>query len=131
MRQALDIALITAVVCGIVISAGMWVGSDLLAGIFLDSSEPAYNYATAGLPLLGLCALPFALNITFIGYYQSCERSTRSIIYMMLRGIIFMVPGFILLPVVAGVPAGLWLAIPLSELLTLLIIAIAYILARR
>ncbi|MCI9284420.1 MAG: MATE family efflux transporter [Muribaculaceae bacterium] len=128
--EALKIALLTAVACGALISLGMWTGSGLLAAIFLDSAEPAFHIAASGLPLLGLCALPFALNITFIGYYQSCERATRSIIYMMLRGIIFMIPGFILLPGLFGVP-GLWLALPLSEVLTLAVIALAYAWARK
>ena len=130
VRQALNLALLTAVASGIVISVCTWIGSGLLAGIFLDSSDHASEIATSGLPLLGLCALPFALNITFIGYYQSCEKAVRSIIYMLLRGIIFMVPGFIILPHLLGVP-GLWLAIPASELLTLAVIAIAYLWSHR
>lgn len=130
VRQALNLALLTAVVCGITISGVMWIGSGLLAGIFLDQTVTAYEIAKSGLPLLGLCALPFALNITFIGYYQSCERSTRSIIYMMLRGIVFMIPGFILLPAAIGVP-GLWLAIPASELTTVAIIALIYFIYRQ
>lgn len=124
VRQALRLALLTACGCGIVISAAMWTGSGLLAGVFIDTADHVYGIATAGLPLLGLCALPFALNITFIGYYQSCEQAGRSIAYMMLRGIIFMVPGFILLPRLFGIP-GLWLAIPVSELLTLCVIAMS------
>ena len=82
------------------------------------------------MPLLGLCALPFALNITFIGYYQSCERAVRSIIYMLLRGIVFTVAGFIALPQLLGVP-GLWLAIPMAELLTLVIIVAVAAIGRR
>ncbi len=123
VRQALNVALVTAIFCGMAISLVMWSGSGILTGIFIDSSEAAYRIAREGLPLLGLCALPFALNITFIGYYQSCERAMRSIIYMLLRGIILMIPGFIILPQLTGV-SGLWLAIPVSELMTLAIIAI-------
>ena len=130
VRQALNLALLTAVASGAAMSAGMWAGSGVLAGIILDRSAAAYGIAAAGLPLLGLSALPFAINITFIGYYQSCERAVRSIIYMLLRGIVFMVPGFIFLPAMVDVP-GLWLAIPVSELLTLIIIASAYMLNRR
>lgn len=130
VRQALNIALITAVLCGVAISTGMWAGSGILSGIFLDSAEHAYEIAKVGLPLLGLCALPFALNITFIGYYQSCERATRSIIYMLLRGIIFMIPGFVFLPDAIGV-IGLWLAIPASELLTLIFIAVSHTLSHK
>ena len=120
VRQALNVALVAAIICGLAISLVMWGGSEILTGIFLDSSEHAYGIAKVGLPLLGLCALPFALNITFIGYYQSCERAVRSIIYMLLRGIILMIPGFIILPEIIGIP-GLWLAIPVSELMTLTI----------
>ncbi len=130
VRQALHIALVTAMICGVLISAGMWSGARVLAGIFLDSSEHAFEIAKNGLPLLGLCALPFALNITYIGYYQSCERSGLSTTYMLMRGIIFMVPGFILLPLAIGA-SGLWLAIPASELLTLAFIAISILFNRK
>ncbi len=130
VRQALHISLVTAMICGVLISAGMWSGAGVLAGIFLDSSEHAFEIAKNGLPLLGLCALPFALNITYIGYYQSCERSGLSTTYMLMRGIIFMVPGFILLPLAIGA-SGLWLAIPASELLTLAFIAISILFNRK
>lgn len=129
VRQALNVALVAAVFCGIAISLVMWGGAGILTGIFLDSSENAYEIAKSGLPRLGLCALPFALNVTFIGYYQSCERAMRSTMYMMLRGIILMIPGFIILPHMIGIP-GLWLAIPVSELMTLTVIAVCYLIGR-
>lgn len=130
VRQSLNIALVTAFICGAVISAGMWTGAGLLSGIFLASTEEAYHLAVKGLPLLGLCALPFAINITFIGYYQSCEQAMRSIVYMLLRGVVFMIPGFILLPQLTGV-TGLWLAIPQAELIAAVIIVSVYVLKDR
>lgn len=126
VRQALRMSIIAASICGVAITVGMWTWSPALAGIFLDSAEAAYALARQGLPLLGLCALFFALNITFIGYYQSCERAARSICYMLLRGVVFLVPGFFLLPELIGTP-GLWLAIPVSEILTLTVIAMLYL----
>lgn len=126
VRQALKVSIIAASICGVAITVGMWIWSPALASIFLDSAEAAYALARQGLPLLGLCALFFALNITFIGYYQSCERAARSICYMLLRGVVFLVPGFFLLPRLIGTP-GLWLAIPVSEILTLTVIAILYL----
>lgn len=126
VRQALHIAIGTACACGLAITLGMWIGSPALAGIFLDSTEQAYTLARHGLPLLGLCALFFALNITFIGYYQSCEKATRSICYMLLRGVVFVILGFIFLPKLLGT-TGLWLAIPVAEILTLTVIALIYL----
>lgn len=130
VRQSLNIALVTACICGGAISAGMWTGAGLLSGIFMASTEEAYHLAVKGLPLLGLCALPFAINITFIGYYQSCEKAVRSIVYMLLRGVVFMIPGFILLPQLTGV-TGLWLAIPQAELIAAIIIVSVYVLRDR
>lgn len=125
VSQALRIALLTACVCGVLISLGMWIGSPVLTHIFLSPSETAYGLAVGGLPVLGSCAIFFAINITFIGYYQSRELAGRSIVYMLLRGIVFLVPGFILLPRIAGA-TGLWLAIPTAEFLTLIVITALY-----
>lgn len=130
VRQALKIALVTSCVCGIVISAGMWAGAAPLTSIFLNQAEPAWALTVYGLPILGICAMFFAPNITFIGYYQSREQAGLSIFYMLLRGVIFMVPGFIFLPRFIGA-AGLWLAIPVSEMLTLAVIALVYLLRRK
>lgn len=127
--QALRIAIAAASVCGVIVSLVMWLGAPFLASIFLGSAERAYTLAVHGLPLLGSCALFFALNITFIGYYQSCERAARSITYMLLRGIVFMVPGFIILPHLFGAD-GLWMAIPASEILTLAVITFLYLAPR-
>lgn len=130
VRQTLNIALLTACVCGAVISFGMWIGAPLLTGIFLDPSEAAYPLAVDGLPVLGLCALFFALNITFIGYFQSCEKSGKAITFMLLRGMVFMIPGFIFLPEFLGV-TGLWMAIPVSEMITLVVIVVQYAIEKR
>ena len=126
VRQALRIAIITACACGAFISVSMWLGAPSLTAIFLSPAETAYTLAADGLPILGICALFFALNITFIGYYQSREQAGRATVYMLLRGIIFMVPGFIFLPGLIGEP-GLWLAIPLAEFITLAVITAKYI----
>lgn len=76
-----------------------------------------------GLPLFSLCCLFFTLNIVLIGHEQSLERYSRSTIYMLLRGFLLIVPCFILLPDFIG-DAGLWLAVPTSEAITLIIILV-------
>ena len=56
-----------------------------------------------------------------IGYYQSIGRGQRATIITLLRGVVFMLIGFFVLPLFLGVP-GIWLAVPLAELLTTLYI---------
>lgn len=129
VSQALRVALVTASVCGILITAVMWFGSPLLTAMFLPADAPAYAMALHGLPLMGLCAIFFAINITFIGYYQSTEHNLRSTLFMLMRGIIFLIPGFVALPALIGID-GLWLAIPAAEALTLAVIILQYLLKR-
>lgn len=123
VSQALRLSLATGAICGLMVSAFMWIGSRPMAAIFLATDSAAYGYAVHGLPLLGLCAIFFSLNIVMIGYYQSVEKAVRSTVYTLLRGIIFLVPAFIVLPDLAGVD-GLWLAIPAAEVLTFAAIAL-------
>lgn len=112
------VALLTAGICGLIITCGMWGGAGPLTSIFLPSEATAYTLACEGLPLLGTCAVLFALNITIIGYYQSLERAWTASLFTALRGIIFIIPCFILLPRILG-NSGLWLSIPTAEFLTL------------
>lgn len=124
VSRTLRVALGAALICGAVITLAMWTGTPLLAAVFLSPADAAYGLAVKGLPLLGTCAVFFALNITFIGYYQSLERAGRSIACMLLRGVIFLVPAFMLLPRLLGVD-GLWLAITASEAATLAAILVS------
>lgn len=71
----------------------------------------------------------FALNVALIGYYQSIAKAAASTLLTLLRGVLFLVPSFLLLPEVMGV-VGLWLAIPAAELLTLIVIALLFAVKR-
>lgn len=124
VRQALRLSLRTGALCGVAVSLAMWFGAPALSIVFLPAEAVAYGLAVHGLPLLGLSAVCFSLNIVFIGYFQSIEQSARSTVYTILRGAAFLVPAFILLPLVLGVD-GLWLAIPAAEMLTLMVILVS------
>ena len=125
VKQTFRVAILTALICGTCVSLALAAGSRLIVTAFLAPSEPAFDIAVNGLPLFSLCAIIFAVNITFIGYYQSLELAVRSIVFTLLRGIIFLVPSFIFLPSLIG-NAGLWLAIPAAELLTLITILLTF-----
>ena len=129
ITHALKIALFTAIICGFVVTSGLCIGVKPIVGAFLSPSEPAYDIAVHGLPLFATCAIFFAVNITFIGYYQSIESAWRSIFYTFLRGILFIVPAFLLLPSLFG-NYGPWLAIPVAEALTLVVIICRYFLIK-
>lgn len=129
MAQALRLAVRTAVICGLIISVCLWLGAPILSMVFLPAGSHAFAIAVKGLPILGVCAMFFAVNVTLIGYYQSIEHVITSTVYSLLRGLVIVIPAFIFLPKLTG-NVGLWLAIPLAEFLTMLVIVARFRAAR-
>jgi hypothetical protein len=69
------------------------------------------------LPLFATGFIFTAFNISSVGYFQSVEKSLQSIILTLMRGFLFIIAAFMLIPKIAGTP-GLWLAVPAAEMLT-------------
>ncbi len=102
----------------------MLFGRNLIVGMFIPSGLAAHEIATEGLPLFALCFLPFAINIIIIGYYQSVERVARSMTATILRGFVFMLLSFALLPPMLG-NTGVWLSVPAAEIATMIYLGAA------
>lgn len=120
LRQARRIALGAAVVSGLGGMLLLGVGADFIASTFLDRKCHAFTLCREGLPYFSVATLFAAVNVVAIGYMQSTEQATRASVFTLLRGIVFALPLFILMPMLLGVP-GLWLAVPSAEALTLII----------
>lgn len=110
-----------AVALGLVITVFCAVESDLLMSLFLNTDTQAYRIGCEGFPYFTLGFLFFTVNIVLIGFYQSIEQTRRATLWMLLRGVVFVIPSFILLPMLVG-DSGLWLAMPVSETLTFTVI---------
>lgn len=115
-----------ALVIAVTITAIFFVEADTLMSLFLDTDTEAYRIGCEGFPYFTLSFLFLILNVVFIGLYQSVERTRYAILWMLLRGVVFVIPCFVFLPMIMGV-RGLWLAIPLSEVLTFALIVITMV----
>lgn len=124
--SALRVSLVAALLCGLGVVALLVFGDRFIVGAFLNPSEPSYALAIDGLPWFATCSIFFAFNVAFVGYYQSITKAGWAMVCTILRGIVFSVSGFILLPRVIGV-VGLWTAIPVAELATLIIIVTVFL----
>lgn len=93
-----------------------------MVGLFLEHGTAAAKIAVAGLPIYSSAFICFIFNLTVIGYFQSVEKVAPSIVFALLRGAVFLVPSFLLMPMAFGT-LGIWLALAVSELLTTLCIA--------
>ena len=115
------IALMTAVICGIIVTATFTVYPDWLVGLFISLDSAAARIATGGFPYFATGFIFFIVNISAVGYFQSVERIKPATTFALLRGFVFLIPSFILLPKLMNT-SGIWLALPLSEVLTTIVI---------
>ena len=120
------IALMTAIVCGVIVTAIFTFFPELLVGLFINTENPAAQIAVNGFPYFSLAYVFFILNLTIVGYYQSIEKVWPATILALLRGFIFLIPSFMLLPELMGTK-GIWLALCLSELMTTAVAVVMYI----
>lgn len=125
VSQTFRLSLILALASGVVIMLLGIFESPLIASMFLPDTTRAFQIAATGLPYYSVAFLFFTLNIVYIGYFQSLELFKYATFFMTLRGLIFVVPFFIILPQAIG-EFGLWTAVPMSEILTLCIIIYFY-----
>lgn len=130
VRATMKASVTTAFLCGAISTAAFVFCPEQLVRLFLNSADTAAQIAIEGLPLYGTGFIFFILNLTIIGYFQSIERVKPAATFALLRGAIFLLPCFLLLPRAAG-NAGIWLAMPVSEILTSTAIAATFIIKNK
>lgn len=121
VHQTLRLSLSLTAISGLVISLLGMLAFRPLISMFLKEGTHAFTVCAEGFPLFAISFVFFSLNVVIIGFYQSVERATEAIFFMFLRGIVLVIPIFIALPHLIGVN-GLWLAVPLSEALTFIVL---------
>lgn len=115
------ISFYTAIFCGLIVTVVFVFFPRYLIELFLDPNTPAAQIAIEGFPYFATGFIFFILNLAVVGYYQSLERTKPATGFALLRGFIFLVPSFLCMPQLLGI-SGIWLAMPVSELLTLIAI---------
>lgn len=130
VRATERLAIVTAIICGVTVTGAFVFFPTEMVGLFLDPSTSAAEIAVYGFPLYAAAFVFFIFNLTAIGYFQSVEKVVPSIVFALLRGVVFLVPSFILLPIMLG-NNGIWLALACSEIATSVAIIGYYLVARR
>ncbi|MEN0642728.1 MATE family efflux transporter [Alkalicoccobacillus gibsonii] len=117
-RQTIKIALRTAAIAGLVFFLIGQLGAGPIVSIFGDFDETVTNLATTGIRLFFFAYLFMGANFVMMTYYQSIGNVKMATWITFAREILFMLIILSTLPYVLGVQ-GVWLAIPIAELLVL------------
>lgn len=117
--QAVWLAMKVATLLGVLFSMVTWGWRKQIVALFLSPTTEAFEIAIEGIQWFGTGFFFFGLNIVIVGYLQSIGQSSQATFFTLLRGVFLMLLGFLILPFWFG-NTGIWLAVPLAELLTLL-----------
>lgn len=125
IRKARRLLLTTSVFIGICVALLFVSVPEWLVGLFVDVDNKAGMIAVKGFPYFASGIVFFILNIAVIGYFQSIEQVRKASLFVLLRGLVLLVPCFIFLPMVLH-DAGIWLAMPVAECMTTLLIVLSF-----
>lgn len=92
----------------------------LVVYIFINPTEPILQMAPLAVRLYFLAFISVALNMFYITYFQAILQPSKALLICALRGVGLGIPLAYVLPHIWGI-AGLWLAIPVAETITLLV----------
>lgn len=123
VRLAVVISIKTAFYSSLLSILAFVLVPEVLVGLFVDIDGGAAKIAVEGFPYFAFGFLFFILNLTAIGYFQSVEKVAPAVSFAFMRGLLFLVPSFLFMPLLFG-EIGIWLAMPLSEMLTFVAVVI-------
>lgn len=125
IKKARKLLLVTSVLIGICVALLFVSVPERLVELFVDVDSKAGTIAVKGFPYFASGIVFFILNIAVIGYCQSIEQVRKASLFVLLRGLVLLVPSFIFLPMLLG-DAGIWLAMPVAECITTLLMVITF-----
>lgn len=91
-----------------------------IVGLFAGTTTKTYEIASVGFPIFSVNYIFAGINVFASAMFTAFSDGKTSAVISFCRTFIFIVISILLLPAVIGI-AGVWLAVPLAELVTLLI----------
>ena len=119
IKETTDYSFITIIVSSILITAISLLFGKQIIHLFVDDGH-VFNLTWDALKLFSLVFLFIGYNVFISGYFTALGNGFLSAIVSSLRSLILVVIFLILLPKVIDV-SGIWLAMPLSEAVTIFI----------
>ena len=123
IQQTMKIALIVATVFGIVAFAMGQFTTRQMVAIFGEFPQEVVDIALPGIRLFFIAYLFMGINFVMMSYFQSIAQIRMATWITASREIIFMMIFILVLPLLLGI-YGVWLSVPLAELVVMITIII-------
>ncbi|WP_058308528.1 MATE family efflux transporter [Gracilibacillus massiliensis] len=121
IRESVKIGEKASILLGVILLLIGLLAAPLLVSFFGLESDNIRDLAIEGIQLFFIAYLFLGFNFVYMTYFQSIGKIRPSIIIILLRSFIFMLLLLWLLPKFFGI-IGVWLALPLAEMLVALLL---------
>lgn len=124
VKKTVKLAGGSALVIGIGLFSVISVFAKEIIAAFLDANnEHVLNFAIYGAQLYAFAFIANGLNIVASGYFTAICNPKNSAFIVLNKGIVWISIGIVMLPQIFGIK-GIWLTVPIAEMLTLIISAL-------
>ncbi|XQM92125.1 MATE family efflux transporter [Bacillus shihchuchen] len=121
LREGLQFAVKIAVVLGgVAIIVGLFFGKYII-GLFDVQSPQLLELTLTGISLFFIQYVFLGYNIVYGEYFQSVRQTKKSVLIIMSRGLLFIIPLLWIMPKLLGIN-GIWLVMPVAEVITAIIL---------
>lgn len=121
VKKIYHYALITAIILGTICYLIGFIFSKEIISIFnKEQNQILLGMADEGIKVYFIAFFIMGLNIVTTSLFSSINKPRESFIISIMRGCIAIIPLILILPRIWGMP-GVWITIPLAELMTLII----------
>ena len=116
IRGIFNLAIKTVFIIGTVAFATMFILSEKIIGIFSNNKE-LLVFTTKAAKIYCFAYFLNGINMVMAAYFTAIENPKLSAFISALRGIIFVIMGITIFPMVWGID-GIWFTMPVAEVLT-------------
>ena len=120
IRKILKIAITTISIIGVLSTILMIFGGETLIKMFTEGDKELIQLTSEATKIYSIAFIVNGLNILFSAYFTAIEDAKTSAIISALRGALLIVVFIIILPMLFG-DIGIWLTVPFSEIVTVII----------
>lgn len=124
MKEILTYSFICVIISQILIFLFSYFKGDIVIRLFAREN-PVFSLTSDALKTFSLLFIFVGINVLVSSYFTAIGKGVHSAIISALRSLILVCPFLIILPQFIG-PLGIWLAMPLSEAVTLVLSLFMY-----
>lgn len=126
LRKLYKLSVLFIFVCSAIAFVFARVLNDSVVGLFVKGDTDVFEFANKGMKLFAYSFLLMGFNTFMAGFFTALSNGKVSALLSFLRTFVFTISSILLLPILLGVN-GIWLAVPLAELLAFVITIVCII----